>query len=75
MRKRMSVKPKPPCGIVCDSRAAACQTTCERCKAYEAERAAWYEENHLRQQIESIDAELRVRQHERCTKKKDRHRN
>lgn len=71
----MSVKPKPPCGKVCDDRAPACHASCVKWKACEAERSAWYAENHLRQQIESIDAELRVRQHERCTRKKDRHRN
>ena len=70
----MSVKPQAPCGKVCDSRAPACQTTCTHWKAYEAARAAWYAENHIRQQIESIDAELRVRQHERCTRKRQERR-
>lgn len=38
------------------------------------DRAAWYEANHLRQEIESIDAEMRVRQHERCTRKRQERR-
>ena len=66
----MKPKPQAPCGKVCDNRAPACQTTCERWKTYEAERAAWYEANHLRQEIESIDAEMRMRQHEKITRKK-----
>lgn len=38
----MSIKPEPPCGKVCDERAAGCQAYCKRWKAYEADRAAWY---------------------------------
>lgn len=66
----MSAKPKPPCGIVCDDRAAGCQATCERWKVYEVERAAWYEENQKRQAIIAIDAEMKIRQHEKIARKK-----
>ena len=55
-----TVKPKSPCEKVCADRVAGCQTSCERWKAYVEERTAWFEENHLRQRIESIDAELKI---------------
>ena len=66
----MSTKPKPPCGIVCGDRAAGCQATCDRWKAYEADRAAWYAENQRRQAIIAIDAEMKIRQHEKIARKK-----
>ena len=65
----MKAKPIPPCGKVCADRAAGCQATCERWKAYEAERAAYYEENQKRQAIIAIDAELKIRQHEKMVRK------
>ena len=66
----MKPKPQAPCGKVCDNRAPACQITCERWKAYEVLRAAWYEENQKRQAIIAIDAEMKIRQHEKIARKK-----
>jgi hypothetical protein len=65
----MKAKPIPPCGKVCADRAAGCQATCERWKAYEVERAAYYEENQKRQAIIAIDAEMKIRQHEKIARK------
>ena len=64
------LKPKPPCGKICADRSAGCQASCERWKAYEAERAAYYEEKQKLQQIVAIDAEMKIRQHERISRKK-----
>ena len=69
MSANIKAKPKPPCGKVCADRSAGCQAFCERWKEYEVERAAWYEENQKRQAIISIDAELKIRQHEKIVRK------
>lgn len=61
----MSVKPQAPCGKVCDSRAAACQTTCARWKEYEAEREAYYQEQKRLHAVAEIEYDLRDREKRR----------
>lgn len=61
----MTVKPQAPCGKVCDGRAPACQTTCERWKAYEAEREAYYLERKRMHELEEIEYDLRDREKRR----------
>lgn len=61
----MSAKPQAPCGKVCDSRAPACQTTCERWKAYEGEREAYYREQKRLHAVAEIEYDLRAREDRR----------
>ena len=61
----MSAKPQAPCGKVCDNRAPACQTTCERWKAYEAEREAYYREQKRLHAVAEIEYDLRAREDRR----------